>query len=86
MNAARALGNLKDHHFVPVLAEALSENPSEMVRGMCAWALGRIGGRPARQPLEFRLKKENGLVRQEIEMALSSETWNSDPSRQENSL
>jgi epoxyqueuosine reductase len=74
MNAARALGNLKDHHFVPVLAEALSGNPSEMVRGMCAWALGRIGGRPARQALEFRLKKEIGLVRQEIEMALSSET------------
>ena len=70
MNAARALGNLKDPQFVPALAESLSANPSELVRGMCAWSLGRIGGFQARQALEAALKKETGLVMQEIELAL----------------
>jgi epoxyqueuosine reductase len=72
MNAARALGNLQDPCFLPLLAESLSSNPSEAVRGMCAWALGRIGGQQATQALKFRLNKENGLVRQEIELAISS--------------
>ncbi|MGA3209117.1 MAG: HEAT repeat domain-containing protein [Syntrophales bacterium] len=61
MNAARALGNIKDHYFIPVLAESLSGNPSEMVRGMCAWDLGRIGGRSARHALKFRLKKKKSV-------------------------
>lgn len=71
MNAARAMGNLKDPQFVQLLAESLSGNPSEIVRGMCAWALGRIGGRQAKQALESRLERESGLVKSEIEQALS---------------
>lgn len=72
MNAARALGNLKDPQFIPVLSKSLSENTSEEVRGMCAWALGRLGGSQAKPALESRLNKESGLVRQEIELALAS--------------
>lgn len=71
MNAARALGNLKDPYFIPSLVESLFGNSSEAVRGMCAWALGRIGGKQARQALELRVNKENGLVGQEIQLAIS---------------
>jgi len=71
MNAARALGNLKDPQFVPVLAESLTRNPSEIVRGMCAWSLGRIGGRETKLLLDKRMKEESGAVKKEIELALS---------------
>lgn len=70
MNAARALGNLGDRRYVPDLVRVLSENPSELVRGMSAWALGRLGGAEARAALEFRLPGSEGLVREEIRGAL----------------
>ncbi len=70
MNAARAMGNLGDMGYIPLLAEALSDNPDETVRGMCAWALGRLGGSDAGSALEARLSREDGLVKKEIEMAL----------------
>jgi epoxyqueuosine reductase len=70
MNAARALGNLGDRSYVPILATALSENPDETVRGMCAWALGRLGGSRAKTALDSRLPREDGLVKEEIERAL----------------
>ena len=41
-----------------------------MVRGMCAWSLGQLGGERARAALQSRLSRENGLVRLEIEKAL----------------
>lgn len=71
MNAARAMGNLNDRNHVPVLIEALRENPDETVRGMCAWSLGRLGGTQAQRALEGQLTQEEGLVRREIEAALS---------------
>jgi epoxyqueuosine reductase len=70
MNAARALGNLGDREYVPVLAQALAGNPDETVRGMCAWALGKLGGRTARTALESRRAEEDGPVKEEIEYAL----------------
>ncbi len=70
MNAARALGNLGDRQHIPLLARHLAENESELVRGMCAWALGRLGGAGARKALESRRKAEQGLVAQEIASAL----------------
>jgi epoxyqueuosine reductase len=42
-NAAVALGNELDRAHVPALAEALRDDPSPLVRGHAAWALGRIG-------------------------------------------
>jgi len=44
MNAARAMGNSLDERYVSELARAFRENDDERVRGMIAWALGRIGG------------------------------------------
>ena len=70
MNAARSLGNSGDDSHVPILAQTLSDNPDETVRGMCAWSLGRLGGSQAKAALESRLPKEQGLVGQEIKLAL----------------
>jgi epoxyqueuosine reductase len=70
MNAARALGNLGDRDNLPVLIKTFKESPHDTVRGMCAWALGRLGGGSARQALESRRGVEDGLVQEEIEKAL----------------
>jgi epoxyqueuosine reductase len=70
MNAARALGNRGDPGDVPVLAGQLKESPYENVRAMCAWGLGRIGGRPAKRALESARGDSSAMVRRELEMAL----------------
>lgn len=74
MNAARALGNLGDREHVPLLSQCLANNESDIVRGMCAWALGRLGGGAARKALESRRQAEEGLVKDEIESALKDFT------------
>jgi len=74
MNAARALGNLGDKENVPILITTLKESPYEEVRGMCAWALGRLGGGQAKEALETRRKAEDGTVGAEIEQALETMT------------
>lgn len=70
VNAARALGNLRDEGAVPLLARHLRESPYENVRAMCAWALGRIGGSKARAELEKARGSATDLVRGEILHAL----------------
>ncbi len=71
-NAAIALGNLKDHRFIPDLAKAMTD-PESMVRGASAWALGRIGGEKAKRILNSSLSRENdGEVRKEISTALKN--------------
>ena len=70
MNAARALGNQGDPDNVPLLIQSFSDSPHEMVRGMCAWSLGQLGGARARAALEGRMARENDLVRLEIDKAL----------------
>ena len=72
MNAARAIGNLRDPDHISILKRSLSESPYENVRGMSAWALGRIGGRRVRKALERGRGAESGLVAEEIDRALSS--------------
>ncbi|HWR45134.1 epoxyqueuosine reductase [Sporomusa sp.] len=70
-NAAIALGNLGDSAFVPDLAAAM-DDPEDLVRGYAAWALGKIGGRLAKQILEAKLSRETtDSVRKEIEAALA---------------
>ncbi len=70
MNAARAIGNQGDRSYIALLAKVLNETPDETVRGMCAWALGRLGGTQAKAALESRLPREDGMVKQEISLAL----------------
>jgi len=72
MNAARSMGNSLDAAYLPDLIRAFEENEDDRVRGMCAWALGRIGGEAARAALKGFLARSNGRVREEVEQALEA--------------
>jgi epoxyqueuosine reductase len=71
MNVARAMGNILDDSYVPDLIRAYGENDDDRLRGMIAWALGRIGGSKAKGALERLPAGGNGVVREEIEAALA---------------
>ena len=74
-NAAVALGNLGDEAAIPVLVEALSNEPEPLVRGHAAWALGRLGGKTARQALLRAVKIETDRnVLDEIQSALGNDS------------
>ena len=69
-SVAVALGNWGSREAEGPLAGAL-EDHEPLIRGHAAWALGRIGGRAARQALERALKREaSPEVRSEIISAL----------------
>jgi epoxyqueuosine reductase len=69
-NVAVALGNWGGEEAVPVLRAALCD-PSAVVRGHSAWALGQIGTESARAALLERLADEaDASVRTEVEAAL----------------
>jgi len=70
MNVARVMGNSLDPQYIPDLIRAFEENRDERVRGMIAWALGRIGGDKAKAALEGFLNESEGIVRDEILEAL----------------
>ena len=72
MNVARVMGNSREERYVPELVRAFDEGIDERVRGMIAWALGRIGGEAARSALEGFLKRSEGLVYDETVAALES--------------
>jgi epoxyqueuosine reductase len=70
-NAAVALGNGLDRADVPALAEALRDDPSSLVRGHAAWALGRIGSPAAYAALRSAAACEaDPAVAQEVATAL----------------
>jgi epoxyqueuosine reductase len=69
-NAAVALGNIGDETAVPLLIAHLHGNRSALVRAHCAWALGRIGGAPARAALQQACADEDAEVAAEAEQAL----------------
>ena len=71
-NVAVALGNSGNRDAVPSLAAALSD-PEPLVRGHAAWALGRLGGAPARRALEgARLREADSGPAAEIAAALAA--------------
>jgi len=72
MNTARAMGNTRDERYVGDLTAALAANPDARVRAMAAWALGRIGGSAARRTLEGHLNRGDGLVAEEVRLALAA--------------
>lgn len=71
MNAARAMGNTRDAGYVKDLTRCFEENTDDRVRSMCAWALGRIGGRQSRNALEGFLPGSTGVLEDEIQYAIS---------------
>jgi epoxyqueuosine reductase len=56
-NVAIALGNSGNPDAVPALAAALAD-PEPLVRAHAAWALGRLGGRAARDALDTARTRE----------------------------
>jgi epoxyqueuosine reductase len=70
-NAIIVLGNQRSEPAVPALCRSLGD-VDPVVRGAAAWALGQIGGAPAREALKSRLGVEdNATVVTEIEQALA---------------
>ena len=59
-------------HIEDLFPRSLNDSPHEIVRGMCAWSLGRLGGTRAKAALEACRSRENDLVREEIDRALDS--------------
>jgi epoxyqueuosine reductase len=70
MNIARVMGNSLDDKYLPDLMTAFRNNEDERVLGMVAWAIGRIGGAKAKEALNDLLPGRDGLVREEILLAL----------------
>ncbi len=69
-NAALVLGNQRDRHSLPALVRGLADS-EPLIRGACAWAIGRIGGDRAHAALTERLMLESDeYVREEISLAL----------------
>ena len=62
---------MKYAKYIPELIKAFEENEDERVKGMIAWSLGRIGGEKSKIALERIKSNSNGLVKKEIELALS---------------
>jgi epoxyqueuosine reductase len=58
-NCCVAAGNLGKEEAVPALVTCLREDPSALVRGHAAWALGEIGGREAEAALREALREGN---------------------------
>ncbi len=72
MNVARVMGNSTDGRYIGDLARAFRENDDSRVKGMAAWALGKIGGAEAKALLEgFRTGGGDDAVRGEIDFALA---------------
>lgn len=72
MNTARVMGNSRDSKYVPDLIRAFKENDDDRVRGMAAWALGKIGGRRAVAALQEARGNGSAMVAQEVEWALAA--------------
>ncbi|MBI5882084.1 MAG: tRNA epoxyqueuosine(34) reductase QueG [Elusimicrobia bacterium] len=51
-NACLSLGNSQDPAAIPALTDALRCDPSALIRGHAAWALGKIGGARSKSALE----------------------------------
>jgi epoxyqueuosine reductase len=69
-NAAVVLGNQRPAEGLAALIRRLGDNES-IVRGACAWALGRYTSAQATEALRSRLAIEtDDEVRQEIDAAL----------------
>ena len=72
-NCCVAAGNLKLEGAIPALVECLRWDPSPMVRGHAAWALGEIGGAEA-ELREAAEKESDPLCLEEIGLALAGGT------------
>ena len=73
-NIAVAIGNSNEPRLIPDLAETLAHEPEPLVRGHCAWALGRFQTSSARAVLNKALRDETDpYARTEILQALENQ-------------
>jgi epoxyqueuosine reductase len=73
-NAAVALGNTRDRRAIAPLLETLEAHPSALVRGHCAWALGRLADldpSPVRIGLDSARRDRDPFVREEADLAIA---------------
>ncbi len=71
-NAAVVLGNSGNPDAIAILARTLAGEPEALVRAHAAWALGELGGGPARRTLETaRARESDEAVAAEITLALA---------------
>jgi epoxyqueuosine reductase len=70
-NLAVAMGNSGDRTAVPDLTHALLDDPSALVRGHAAWALGQLRGSEAAESLKVAARSETDRsTLEEISLAL----------------
>jgi epoxyqueuosine reductase len=85
-NAAIVLGNRPTPQAIPALVHGLNDN-EPLVRGACAWALGRYPQPAARWALELRREVETDYhVRNEIEAALAAAVDSTAPEATQSTL
>lgn len=72
MNVARVMGNSHDRGYLPDLERAFIENQDPRVKGMCAWAMGRIGNQETGSLLKSHAESNSGMVLEEINLAIQS--------------
>ena len=70
MNVARVMGNSHDPGYLPELEKAFLENEDERVKGMAAWAMGKLGNNKTLQTLTAWSRTHSGLVLEEINNAI----------------
>jgi epoxyqueuosine reductase len=74
-NACIAWGNARNRRGILPLIDLLQNDPSILIRGAAAWALGRMNSAQAEEGLSYSLKQERSpLVREEILSALAKKT------------
>ena len=71
MNVARAMGNTLDERCLADLVKVFKDNSDYRIRGMAAWAIGRIGGLVAKTALQSLLPEADQRVEAEIIRALN---------------
>jgi len=72
MNVARVMGNSMDPQYLPDLEQAFNNNDDDRVKGMIAWAMGRIGNKETIETLTLYKKKASKNVLNEINIALET--------------
>jgi epoxyqueuosine reductase len=72
MNVARVMGNSMDPQYLPDLEKAFNENKDDRVKGMTAWAMGRIGNKDTLEILESYKKQSTKTVQDEINIAVEA--------------
>lgn len=70
-NAILALAHFKEQQAIPELINILQKDDRSDIRGIAAWALGKVGGEAAKKALILAQQQEQTIeVQQEVEKAL----------------